>query len=213
MARRPNHQIVCSSEAFAAERFLKDCRARPIKIVMAFVMCVQLLLGALVMIPGITNSHADIARMAGSATALVDNIAPTANAGTDQKVSAGDKVRFNASLSVGAGGSITNYTWSFTYDGNDTQLYGMGPSFTFDKTGEYVVTLNVTDGAGLCDTDQVVIKVVSEKAGTSSLIYSGGAAAAVVALLVVLFIVMRNTKGDRGKEEPADTAEEEFEEA
>ena len=181
---------------------------------MAMGVCVSLLMGVLVMIPGDSKSYTDNARITGSATALSDSIKPTANAGSDQNVSVGEKVRFNASLSVDTGGNITNYTWSFIYDGKDEKLYGAAPSFTFKKAGGYGVTLIVTDGAGLIDTDLVVIRVAAEKAGsTSSLIYSGGSAAAVAALLVVLFIALRKGRGDGGKEEPADGSEEEFEEA
>jgi PKD repeat protein len=180
--------------------------------IMAMVVCVSLLAGMLGMIPGHSNSYIDNARVTGSATALSDTIKPTANAGLDQKVSVGEKVRFNASLSVDTGGSIANYTWSFIYDGVDTKIYGAQPSFTFKTVGEYNVTLNVTDEGSNYSTDQVVIKVATEKADISSLIYSGGVAAAVAALLIVLFIVMRNSKGDGGKEEPADGSEEEFEE-
>ena len=180
--------------------------------IMAMVVCVSLLVGMLGMVPGHSHSCIDNARVTGSATALSDTIKPTANAGLDQKVSVGAKVRFNASLSVDTGGNITNYTWSFIYDGVDTKIYGAQPSFTFETVGEYNVTLNVTDEGSNYSTDQVVIKVAAEKADISSLIYSGGAAAAVAALLIVLFIVMRNSKGDGGKEDPADDSEEEFEE-
>jgi len=175
-------------------------------------LCVPLFMGVLVMIPEHSTAHAGDARTSAGVTVLGYTITPTANAGLDQNVSVGDKVRFNASFSVITGSGTANYTWSFFYDGVDTKIYGAESSFTFEKVGEYVVTLNVTDGAGLSDTDQAIIKVAAEKAGTSTLIYSGGAAAVVAALLIVLFIVMRNSKGDGGKEEPADGSEEEFEE-
>jgi hypothetical protein len=182
------------------------------RIMVATGVCLSLLMGLLVMILGHSAAYVENARITGSATTLSDTISPTANAGLDQNVSVGAKVGFNASLSVDTGGSIANYTWSFIYDGVDTKIYGAEPSFTFEKAGEYVFTLNVTDEAGLSDTDQVVIKVAAEKADISSLIYSGGAAAVVAALLIVLFIVMRNSKGDGGKDEPSDGSEEEFEE-
>jgi PKD repeat protein len=184
------------------------------RIMIAVGLSVSMLMGLLVMIPGDLNSNTDSARIAGRATALSDTIKPTANAGIDQNVSVGAKVRFNASLSVDAGGSIANYTWSFVYDGKDAELYGATPSFTFEKAGDYGVTLIVTDEAGLNDTDLVIIRVAAEKAGTtSSLIYSGGAAVAVSAMLVVLFIALRKSRGDGEKEEPSDGSEEEFEEA
>lgn len=184
---------------------------------LAIVVSLSLLVGMLVMILGHSSAHVDDARIAERATALSDAIILTADAGHDQNVSVGEKVRFDASHSLYSGGSIDNYTWSFNYDGGEMKLYGAEPSFTFEKTGEYPVTLNVTvnvtDGPSLYDTDQVFIKVSAEKVSVTSLIYSGGAAAAVAALLIVVFIVMRSSKGNGRREEPGDDSEEEFEEA
>lgn len=200
-------------DAFTVERLLMKGRVRPIGTLVTAGFCVALLMGVLLIVAVHSSHFIDPALITGSATALSDTTKPTANAGPDQSVSVGERVRFNASLSTDTGGSIANYTWSFFYDTRDMRLYGAEPNFTFEKAGQYDVTLNVTDGAGLYDSDLVVIKVAAEKAGISSLIYSGGAAAVVAALLVILFIVMRNSKGNGGKEEPADSSEEEFEEA
>jgi len=175
-------------------------------------MLLSLLIWVLFVIPMDSNAGAVNAEVMGTSISLSDTIKPTANAGPDQNVSVGDDVRFDASLSADAGGSIANYTWSFTYTEIDTKLYGERPSFTFEKAVTYVVTLNVTDANNLSGTDQVDIKVVAKNADTSTLIYSGGAAAAVALLLIVLFVFMRSRKSNGGKE-PVDDSEEEFEEA
>lgn len=107
-------------------------------------LCVSLLMGVLAMIPEHSTAHTGDARTPAGATVLSYTITPTANAGSDQNVSVGDEVRFNASLSVVTGSGTANYTWSFFYDGVDTKIYGAQTSFTFETVGEYNVTLNVT---------------------------------------------------------------------
>ncbi|MBE0517598.1 MAG: PKD domain-containing protein, partial [Thermoplasmata archaeon] len=54
---------------------------------------------------------------------------------------------------------VTNYTWTFTYDELEKVLWGVSPSFVFDAAGVYIVTLTVSDGESLSDTDTVTITV------------------------------------------------------
>jgi hypothetical protein len=93
---------------------------------------------------------------------IQDTIPPHANAGSDQTISQGDTVDFNASISADNVG-IVNYTWTFVY--NDTQiiLYGMRSEFIFDVPDVYNITLNVTDEAGNWATDIVVITVFEKE--------------------------------------------------
>ncbi len=89
---------------------------------------------------------------------------PVADAGADQvDVKVGDTVTFD-----GSGSSddvlVTNYTWTFTYDGDTVALWGIGPTFVFDIAGTYLVTLNVSDGEGLRDHDSLVIVVTENVA-------------------------------------------------
>jgi len=51
------------------------------------------------------------------------------------------------------------YEWTFDYGGEEVNLTGVSPSFTFNYPGDYVVTLKVTDPAGVYDTDTVTIGV------------------------------------------------------
>ncbi len=85
-----------------------------------------------------------------------------ADAGNPQYVNQSDTVTFDGS------GSWSNYpdfdlqgefTWTFEYGGATKTLTGVRPSFTFNIPGEYIVTLNVTDGTGEWDTDTVLIGV------------------------------------------------------
>lgn len=90
---------------------------------------------------------------------IVDDLDPIADAGPDQVVEAGDEVEFNGSASTDETGIIENYTWAFEYDDDDRELYGVGPVFTFEMSGEYVVTLTVEDPSANTDTDTVTIRV------------------------------------------------------
>jgi hypothetical protein len=40
---------------------------------------------------------------------------------------------------------VANYTWAFTYDGNQVRRYGRTAPFKFDIPGEYLGTLTVKD--------------------------------------------------------------------
>ena len=122
------------------------------------------------------------------------NEAPVADAGIDQTASAGDTVTFD-----GAGSTddveVTNYTWTFTYDGSTVTLYGAAPTFVFDVAGTYTVTLTVTDADDLSDTDTVEITV---QESSKTFIESYWWLLVVVAVVVVagvVFLLMGKGKG------------------
>ena len=92
---------------------------------------------------------------------VVDDEDPVADAGPDQTVAIGEEVEFDGSGSSDNSGIIENYTWTFEYDGDDRELYGVGPVFTFESDGEFIVMLTVEDAAGNYDTDTVTIWVNS----------------------------------------------------
>ena len=95
-----------------------------------------------------------------SAVVIDDDEAPVAHAGDDQTVDDGVTVTFDASASTDNVG-IVNYTWSFNYDGDEEQLYGISPSFKFDVAGVYEVTLTVKDAAGNSATDNMTVTVIA----------------------------------------------------
>ncbi|MCJ7489564.1 MAG: PKD domain-containing protein [Thermoplasmata archaeon] len=82
---------------------------------------------------------------------------------TPRKAEVGTLVKFNASLSSD-NVRIVNYTWTFIYDDEEVELYGVAPSFWFNRTGQYDVTLNVTDASGLWDSTVFIVDI--EKAPT-----------------------------------------------
>ena len=55
--------------------------------------------------------------------------------------------------------SVSNFRWTFNYDGYTRYLYGPTPTFVFDIEGVYVVTLTVWDIAGRSDMDTMVLTV------------------------------------------------------
>ena len=114
---------------------------------------------------------------------------PVADAGVDQTVLSGMSIAFDGGDSTDDFG-ITNYTWTFVYNGTTTTLYGESPGFSFWTGGTYAVTLNVTDMAGQWDTDTVVITVSSQaipEFGTLML--------PVLALLGVFLLVRMRARG------------------
>ncbi len=129
-------------------------------------------------------------------TVNAPNAAPVANAGSDQTVEAGTLVTFDGGDSTDDVG-ITNYTWTFTYDGETKTLYTAAPHFAFEIAGTYTVTLTVTDGGGLTDTDTVII-TVTEKEEAKSFVEQYWWAV-VVAAIVIVGVVLYFLLGKRGK--------------
>lgn len=87
-----------------------------------------------------------------------DVIPPKADAGKDINVNKGDKAHFKGDGSSDNVG-ITNYTWSFFYDGSTKILLGASPDFTFNISGNYTVLLTVLDAARQAGSDEVKVNV------------------------------------------------------
>lgn len=91
---------------------------------------------------------------------VVDVTAPVADAGPDPVgVVAWDTVTLDGSGSTDNVG-IVSYAWSYD-DGGPVTLSGAVVERVFANPGEFEVTLTVTDGAGLTDTDTVVVRVAA----------------------------------------------------
>ncbi|UCE15713.1 MAG: right-handed parallel beta-helix repeat-containing protein [Candidatus Bathyarchaeota archaeon] len=91
-----------------------------------------------------------------------DETKPVADAGPDQLVVNGTTVTFDGSGSTDNLGivnyGITNYTWTFT-DNITKVLTGINPNYTFYNSGNFNVTLNVSDYSGNWDTNQMWVNV------------------------------------------------------
>jgi len=98
-----------------------------------------------------------------------DSDLPIARAGENMTVHQGEIIYLNGTASFVIG--ISNYTWNFTYDGNEEFLYDPISSFTFDIPGIYVVSLNLTDERGNWDRDYITVTVLDI---TAPVAVSGG---------------------------------------
>ncbi|HUV60702.1 MAG TPA: PKD domain-containing protein, partial [Thermoplasmata archaeon] len=123
-------------------------------------------------------------------------------AGTDQTVDVGDEVTFDGSASSDDIG-IVNYTWEFTYDGEEEEMYGEAPKFLFDIAGDYTVTLTVRDAEDKNATDDVTITVQGSE--SDSLMSQYGLAIGVLLLVAIAaaaaFVILKSRKGGK---EPTD---------
>ena len=100
--------------------------------------------------------------MKGSVTVLAGNIAPVADAGPDQSGQVGDPITLDGSGSGDDDGDGLTYAWSFISvpGGSAASLDDpslVGPSFTIDVFGDYVVQLIVNDGTVDSAPDTVTI--------------------------------------------------------
>jgi PKD repeat protein len=86
-----------------------------------------------------------------------DILPPIADAGSDQLISAGEAIIFDGSNSSD-NVDITTYIWTF-YDETWHTLTGVQATHNFRNPGEYHVTLNVTDVAGLWATDSLIVTI------------------------------------------------------
>jgi len=84
---------------------------------------------------------------------------PVADAGGPYSGYVGMVIVFNGSSSYDpdSDGMITNYTWRFD---NGTELYGVTPAWVCNVSGEYNVTLTVTDNIGFKDTTSTTVVIL-----------------------------------------------------
>lgn len=104
------------------------------------------------------------AAVSGTNFTVVDTTPPQARAGPDVEVGLGTRVSLDATASWD-NSAIVNVTWSFDYNGTAILLYGPTADFVFEVLGEYNVTLQVTDAAGLADVAWTTVRVVTDTTG------------------------------------------------
>ena len=90
-------------------------------------------------------------------TVTVSNVAPVADAGTDQSVDEGDTVNFSGTATDAGTGDTHTYEWDF--DDGDTASGTLIPDHVYEDNGTYTVTLTVTDDDGGFDTDTMTVTV------------------------------------------------------
>ncbi len=95
-----------------------------------------------------------------SSFTISDSIPPISRPGNNMNILEGGNLTFNGSGSYDNTGTIVNYTWTISKNGEVFAiLYGITPSFTFNEPGNYTVTLIVKDGSGLSGQDSIKITV------------------------------------------------------
>ncbi len=93
-----------------------------------------------------------------------DSTPPHPDPGEDAPLTYGHVHYFNGAGSYDNIG-ITNYTWSFAYEGGTVHLYGIAPSFRFEEPGDYPVVLTVADAAGNSANDIIWVNVTGPQIG------------------------------------------------
>lgn len=93
-------------------------------------------------------------------TTLTENLPPIADAGADFKVSVNQEFPFNGS-GTDPDGKVVLYEWDVDGDGvYDTSCNMCSKDkHSFDKPGQYLATLKVTDDKGVTSTDTITITV------------------------------------------------------
>jgi hypothetical protein len=92
---------------------------------------------------------------------VVDDDAPTSEAGPNQTVEVGEMAFFDGSNSIDNIG-ITTFAWDFDAgDGVQEDAIGFAASHVYSVEGVYIVTLAVTDEAGNRDLDTLQVNVTT----------------------------------------------------
>jgi len=137
----------------------------------------------------------------GVTVTVLDIDPPVAVAGNDSVAMMGDTVTLDGTASLDNVG-ITNWTWTFTYRGEERTLEGEVATFTFERVGEFVITLTVADGRGNTAEDTLRLYVkdatpqdVLADGELSTALVAGIVVLVVVAVLVAVVLVMRRRSG------------------
>ena len=112
------------------------------------------------------------------------------------KIKIGEEITFDASSSSDEEGEIVEYWWDF---GNGNIRYGEKVDYTYPKdteSGEYAITLNVTDSSGTTTEKQMTIEVLEENEEENWLLYLILIVLVVIGILIVIMLnkVMKNLK-------------------
>ncbi|TET91358.1 MAG: PKD domain-containing protein [Methanomassiliicoccales archaeon] len=125
-----------------------------------------------------------------------DTTSPSANAGIDIEGVVGAPILFSGADSSDNVG-VVDYNWDFG-DGNSAS--GEMVEHTYNRSGNYVVTLEVRDGEDNTGTDQINVVIKPQPARGVSLEFvflTIGAIVAIAGGIFCLFIVKRRSRNNR----------------
>lgn len=94
----------------------------------------------------------------GTTTAVISNVAPTANAGSDKSGNEGQTLSFSGSATDPGTADVLTYNWDF---GDGQTASGRNVTHAFPDNGAYTVTLTVNDDDGGVDTDQLTATIAN----------------------------------------------------
>jgi PKD repeat protein len=102
-------------------------------------------------------------------TITVNNVAPTADAGSDKTVDEGQEVSFTGI--VNDVGSCDTFTYLWDFGDGDTST-DQNPTHTYGDNGAFIVTFTVTDDDGASDSDTLTVTVNNVAPSASDLGYA-----------------------------------------
>jgi serine protease len=96
-------------------------------------------------------------------TAIIEEVndPPVADAGPDQTAYLGDEVVFDGSGSYDIDDGIDSYIWNF---GDGKTGNGLTATHSYSASGQYTVTLEVTDTLGAKDSETAIVEVTEQSA-------------------------------------------------
>ncbi|TWU59230.1 Inner spore coat protein H [Rubripirellula tenax] len=101
--------------------------------------------------PGATNTNE-----------VIENIAPTAEAGGPYTGTVGEMITLSGATSTDPDGTITSYAWDLDNDGQYDDATGVTAMFTATATGTFTVGLQVTDDDGATNANTASVTVTAD---------------------------------------------------
>ena len=137
-----------------------------------------------------------------------ENRAPVANAGLDAMVDTGEDVTLDGSGSSDADGDDLSYLWEVTGKPEDDATYVLSgettatPTFNAATTGDYTLTLTVTDPSGLSSSDEITVSVSDQVDNAEPTALAGDAQTVTVGEVVMLDGSLSSDKEDDTSDTP-----------
>jgi len=143
----------------------------------------------------VTDPHGNWDTDQVTVTVELDATPPSVNGGYNTTLYVGSTLDFNASRSYDRETGIINYTWDFFYAGAQVVRYGEAFSWKFNIKGDYLVSLTVTNGAGLVSNASLAVTVIEESTWIENH-WLGLAIGLAIAGLAALNVYMRYRKNN-----------------